>query len=115
MFRKSAYFQVAGGMLVATALSGCAAQPQTIVADDEALCQYSAMAAGAQTYSQCRAKLQSTRVRTVAASASRIEGYALLRTPAQPNDVAGRCTTSEGVKNCTPGDVTGTIRTDPKR
>ena len=102
-------------VLIATALSGCAAQPETIVADDDALCQYSAMAAGAQSYAQCRAKLQNTRTRTVAASASRIEGYALLRTPAQPNDIAGRCTTPEGGKNCAPSDVTGTIRTDPKR
>lgn len=102
-------------MLVATALSGCAAQPETIVADDEALCQYSAMAAGAKSYAQCRDRLQNTRMRMIAATASRIEGYALLQTPAQPTDVAGRCTTSEGAKNCAPSDVTGTIPTNSKR
>lgn len=115
MFRKSAYLQFAVIALVAAALSGCAAQPETIVADDEALCQYSTMAAGAKSYAQCRNKLQNTRMRVSAAGASRIEGYALLQAPVQPTDVAGRCTTSEGAKNCSPSDVTGTIRTNPKR
>lgn len=115
MFKKSAFLQFAAIALVATALSGCASQPATIVADDEALCQYSTMAAGSKSYAQCRNKLQNTRMRVSAASASRIEGYALLQVPVQPADVAGRCTTSEGAKNCSPSDVTGAIRTSPKR
>jgi hypothetical protein len=102
-------------MLVATVLSGCASQPETIVADDAALCQYSAAAFGAKSYTQCRDRLQNTRMRIGAASASRIEGYALLKTTEQPTDVAGRCTASEGSKSCTSGDVTGTIRSIPKR
>lgn len=101
--------------MVATALSGCAARPEMIVADDEALCQYSAMAAGAKSYPQCRDRLQNTRMRISAAGASRIEGYALLQAPMRPTDVAGRCKTLEGAKNCEPGDLTGTIPIDPKR
>ena len=115
VFRNLAYFQVAGAVLVAMALSGCAAQPGTIVADDEALCQYSAMAAGAKSYAQCRDRLQNQRTRLSAASASRIEGYALLQAPVQPTDVAGRCNTPEGAKSCEPGDLTGTIPNKPKR
>lgn len=85
------------------------------MADDEALCQYSATAAGAKSYTQCRDRLQSQRARMSASSASRIEGYALLQTTAPPTDVAGRCKTLEGAKNCEPSDLTGTIPTTPKR
>jgi hypothetical protein len=54
-------------------------------------------------------------MRMSAGGASRIEGYALLQAPVQPTDMAGRCTTAEGAKDCAPGDVTGTIRSNPKR
>lgn len=83
--------------------------------DDDALCQYSAPVAGANSYAQCRDRLQNTRMRVGAADASRIEGYALLQAPVQPADVVGRCATSEGAKDCAPGDVTGTIRSNPER
>jgi hypothetical protein len=112
---KSSYFRVAGALLAAIALSGCAVRPETIVADDEALCQYSAAAAGGKSYTKCRDSLQSQRARISAAGASRIEGYALLQSPERPTDVAGRCKTLEGAKNCEPSDVTGTIPTTPKR
>lgn len=115
MSRTSARFYVAALVLVAAALSGCAAQPETIVADDDALCQYSAPVAGAKSYTQCRDRLRNTRMRMSAAGASRIEGYALLQEPVQPTGVAGRCTTVEGAKDCASGDVTGTIRPNPKR
>ena len=115
MSRTSAWFHVAAPVLVAAALSGCAGQPDTIAADDQALCAYSATAAGADNYAQCRNRLQNTRLRMNAAGASRIEGYALLQAPAQPADVAGRCTTVEGGKDCAPDDVTGTIRSKPER
>jgi hypothetical protein len=115
VLRTSANFHIAGVMLVATALSGCAAQPETIAADDAALCQYSAMAVGAKSYSQCRARLRSQHGRLTAASASRIEGYALLQAPLPAADVVARCKTPEGPKDCDPGDVTGSIPSEPKR
>jgi hypothetical protein len=115
MSRTSARVHAAALVLVAAALSGCAAQPETIVADDDALCAYSATGADAKSYTQCRNRLQNTRMRMSAGGASRIEGYALLQAPVQPTDMAGRCTTAEGAKDCAPGDVTGTIRSNPKR
>lgn len=115
MYRTSSWVHVAALVLVAAALSGCAAQPETIVADDDALCQYSAPVADARSYIQCRDRLRNTRMRMSAAGASRIEGYALLQEPVPPTDVAGRCTTAKGAKDCAPGDVTGTIRPNPQR
>lgn len=115
MSRTSAWFDVAALLLAAAALSGCAAQPDTIAADDEALCAYSATAAGADNYAQCRNRLRNTRLRMSAAGAARIEGYALLQVPVLPADVAGRCAPAEGAKDCASGDVTGTIRSKPER
>jgi len=102
-------------MLVAAVFSGCAAQPETIVASDEALCQYSATAADAKSYTQCRDRLQSRSGRLSTANASRIEGYALLQGPLPPAGVADGCKISEGAKNCDPGDLTGSIPIEPKR
>jgi len=105
----------AGIIVLGTAvLSACAGQPETIVASDAALCQYSAAAAGAQSDAQCRQRLQSQRGRLSAASASRIEGYALLNAPPPPADIAGACKESEKTKNCDPADLTGSIP-EPKR
>jgi len=115
MSRTSAWLLVVAPVLVAVALSGCAAQPDMIVADDQALCMYSSAVTGTDNYAQCRNRLQNTRVRMSAAGAARIEGYALLQAPVLPADVAGRCTTAGGAKDCAPGDVTGTIRSKPER
>lgn len=116
MSRTSAWFHAVAPVLVAAALSGCAGQPDTIVADDQALCTYSATVAGAGNYAQCRSRLQNTRLRMSAAGASRIEGYALmLPAPVPPAGVAGRCDVSGAAKSCDPGDLTGSIPGEPKR
>lgn len=108
MFRKSAFIRAAWVVSVAVALSACAGQPDTIVASDDALCQYSATATGAKSYSHCREGLQSRSGRLSAANASRIEGYALLQGPLSPTGVAERCKI-EGAKDCDPVDQTGSI------
>lgn len=126
MLRK---FENFAAVICAVSLSGCAAQidaqVDTIVADDAALCHYSAAASAgsapphANATAQCRKRLESQRVRLVAANASRIDGYALLKTPAPDTAMARRCdATGEAKQNelkpnqskdCAPGDVTGTI------
>jgi hypothetical protein len=111
---KSIYLKVGVAILAAAILAGCAALPESIAADDDALCRYSETAGGNVSYAQCRTHLDSQRIRVSAASASRIEGYALLQRSTQPTDVAGQCET-KSAKNCTPDDVTGTIPAAPKR
>jgi hypothetical protein len=96
-------------VLVAATVAGCASQPFTIADDDDALCHYSQMADSGNSYAHCRAKLESQRASINVASASRIEGYALLQGPAQPTGVADDCKTSNDPKTCPSGDVTGTI------
>lgn len=84
------------------------------MADDEAFCRYAAAAASpaaGQGYEQCRAKVATQRNRLAANSAIRIEGYALLQTPAPAVETAGAC--KDGSKICGPGDVTGTIPAKP--
>jgi hypothetical protein len=115
MSRKSAFIRVAGVMSAVAALSACAGQPETIVASDEALCQYSATATDAKSYTQCREWLRSRSGRLIAANASRIEGYALLQGPLPPTGVAGHCKNPEGAKNCDSGDLTGSIPVESKR
>ena len=120
---RSTCLQVAAAVLVTAALSGCAAQKiDSIAADDEALCQYSAglPSADPQSYAKCRSRIQGQRTRVVAQNAARIEGYALLPAATPPvTDVAGRCKTPDGktpdgAKNCpAPSDVTGTIPAAP--
>lgn len=108
---KPSYLHVALAMLVGTSLASCAARQETaIVADDDALCHYSEMATGAELYAGCRSRLESQRARLAAANASHIEGYALLQGPAPPTDLAGHCTASSNAKDCSPDDVTGTIK-----
>lgn len=116
MSRTSVWFHAVAPVLIAAALSGCAGQSDTIVADDQTLCTYSAAAANPDNYAQCRDRLRNTRLRMSAAGASRIEGYALLLpAPVPPAGVAGRCNGSEAAKNCDPGDLTGSIPGEPKR
>jgi hypothetical protein len=97
-------------------LGGCAMKSDAIVADDEALCRYSAEVEGAQSYDQCRRKLEGQRTRVSAVSASRIDGYALLRGPAAqpPTGLAIDCKVAKDGKDCASGDVTGTIPPAPK-
>lgn len=129
MLREFQNLQRIAAVICAVSLSGCAAQidaqVDTIAADDAALCQYSAAASAggapphASAAAQCRKRLESQRVRLVAANASRIDGYALLKTPAPDTAMARRCdATGESKQNelkpnqpkvCAPGDVTGTI------
>lgn len=107
---KPSYLHIAIAMLIAAGLASCAAQQETtIVADDDALCHYSEAATGSESYAQCRSRLENQHTRVNAASASRIEGYALLQGPAPPADLAGRCKTAKTAKDCPPDDVTGTI------
>lgn len=94
-------------------LAGCAGSSSGIVASDEAFCAQSAMADGGPSYDKCRGKLQSQRTKVSASNATRIEGTALLNTPAPPTNFAGPCKTTDG-KACAPGEVTGTIK-DPAK
>lgn len=105
VFNGPAYIKLAAGLLAFSVLSGCAVQPATIAADDEMLCRYSE--GRGPTYSQCRTKLEARRVSVAATNALRIEGYALLRTPAGPTEIARRC--KDGTAGCDPADVTGTV------
>ena len=114
MLGKSIYFRLGVAALAAATLAGCAASLDSIAADDDALCRYSETAGGNVSYAQCRARLDGQRIRVSAASASRIEGYALLQGPSQPTDVAGQCG-PKGTEKCTPDDVTGRIPAAPKR
>ena len=110
---RSVSIRAAAVMLVATVLSGCGSRPETIVASNEALCQYSVTAGDARSYAECRDRLLSRDGRRNAASATRIEGYALLQDQ-RPAGAARRCDISEGPKNCDPGDLTGSIPVSPK-
>jgi hypothetical protein len=102
--------------LALVALANCSSQPASIVADDEALCRYSAASAGpnqseAQAYAQCRARVGQSRAAVLASNASAIQGYALLKTP---TDVADPCAAPGAPKDCTPDDLTGSIKPAPK-
>jgi hypothetical protein len=98
-------------------LAGCAAQPDTIVADNEALCRYSASAGGTNSYTQCRNRLERQRTQMQAASATRVEGYALMQGPAvrSPTELAVDCKIAKMGKDCPPDDATGSIPAAPKR
>jgi hypothetical protein len=104
-----------GALLATVLLSGCATQPATVVADDDAFCRYSESVEGAQPYTECRKKLESQRNRKSALSATYIEGYALLPGAPEPKDVAGRCKTAPNAQDCPADDVTGSIPSQPKR
>ena len=102
-------------MIVAFVLAGCASQPTSVAGDDEALCRYSSEAGDAKGLSRCRDRLDHQHRRAVAANAVRIDGYALLNTPAPSTGVAERCKGPDAPKDCDTGDVTGTIPAKPAR
>ena len=89
------------------ALVGCGSGA-SIVGDDAALCRYAANAGSTESYAPCRTRLAGRRQIMAAAGASRIEGYALLNTPA--TGVAGQCKASDAPKDCGARDITGTIK-----
>lgn len=103
-------------MVAAGLLAGCAVQPDSIVASDEALCRYSAEAGGAGSYAQCLGRLEGQRARIQTASATRVEGYALLQGPARsPTELVDDCKAEKASKDCRPDDATGSIPAGPKR
>jgi hypothetical protein len=102
--------------LALVALANCSSQSASVVADDEALCRYSAATADpnqseTRAYTQCRARVGQSRAAALAANASAIQGYALLKTPI---DVADPCAAPGAPKDCTPDDLTGWIKPAPK-
>jgi len=113
--KSAVYLRTAAVIAAVTVLAGCGASPITIASDDAALCRYAAEAGSAESVDACRGRLVSQhRIRT-AAAASRIEGYALLNTPAPPTAVADQCNKPGAPKECETGDVTGTIKRDPAK
>jgi len=113
MMDKSALFRTAAVLGTALALAGCGSS-SSIVADDAALCRYAAGSGSADSYARCRNRLAGQQQVMAAAGASRIEGYALLNTPAPASDVADRCKASDAPKDCGAGDITGTIKPKPE-
>jgi hypothetical protein len=103
--------------VTAALLAGCAAQPDTIVANDEALCRYSEAAGATGSYAQCRSRLERQRTHMQAASATHVEGYALLQGPMvrPPTELAVDCKVAKPGKDCPSGDATGSIPAGPKR
>lgn len=71
---------LAAVIATACALAGCSSGVESIVSDDAAFCRYAAEA-GTSTYDQCKSRLDGRHRQFAAASAVRIEGYALLNTP----------------------------------
>ena len=78
---KAALFRTVAVLGAALALAGCGSG-SSIVADDAALCRFAAAPGSADSYAQCRNRLAGRQQIMAAAGASRIEGYALLNTPA---------------------------------
>lgn len=115
MASNSAIVSIASMMIAAFILAGCASQPTSVAGDDEALCRYSSEAGDAKGLSRCRDRLDHQHRRAVAANAVRIDGYALLNTPAPSTGVAERCKGPDAPKDCDAGDVTGTIPAKPAR
>lgn len=118
MKHKAALFWTAAVLGGATALAGCSSSPESIVGDDAALCRFAADAGSADSVAQCRTRLAGRQQIMAAAGASRIEGYALLNTPASntpapATGVADQCKASDAPKNCGAGDITGTIKQPP--
>ncbi|MBS0536809.1 MAG: hypothetical protein JSR72_22355 [Proteobacteria bacterium] len=115
MTYKAALFWTAAALGIAVALGGCSSSPESIIGDDAALCRFAADAGGADSYAQCRSRLAGRQQIMAAAGASRIEGYALLNTPAPATGVADQCKASDAPKNCGTGDITGTIKQTPPK
>ena len=114
MAENSSNWRLTGLAVLAGVLAGCSVSPDGIVASDEALCRYSEAAGGAG-YTQCLGKLESQKARVQTASATRVEGYALLQGPAlqAPAEVAKDC--KQSGEPCSSDDVTGSIPAAPKR
>jgi hypothetical protein len=112
---KKSYITAAFMLAGLTVLAGCAVQPDTIVSNDEALCRYSELAGGTNSFAQCRNRLERQRAHVQAASATRVEGYALLQGPAvrSPSELAEDCKKSG--KPCSADDATGSIPAEPKQ
>jgi len=117
MMHKAALFWTAAALGAAAVLAGCSSSPDSIVGDDAALCRFAADAGSADSFAQCRTRLAGRQQIMAAAGASRIEGYALLNTPASnapaATGVADQCKASDAPKNCGAGDITGTIKPKP--
>lgn len=111
--QSAAFFRMAAVVVAVAGIAGCSARPETIVSDDAALCRYAAEAGSAESAAACRGRLASQHRIQIAANASRIEGYALLNTPAPPTAIADQCKQPDAPKEC--GDVTGTIKRDPRK
>jgi hypothetical protein len=113
----SPYLKVAGIVVTAGILANCAVQPDSIAANDEALCRYSEAAGAAGSYAKCRSRLDRQRTLIQAASVTRVEGYALLQGPTMrsPTELAADCKTAKPGKDCPPDDATGSIPAEPKR
>lgn len=109
---KAALFRTVAILGVALALAGCGSS-SSIVADDAALCRFAADAGSTDSLAQCRSRLAGRQQIMAAAGASRIEGYALLNTPAPASNVADQCKASDAPKDCGAGDITGTIKPKP--
>lgn len=110
--KSAAYLRIAAVVGAAAGLVGCGTSPVSIVSDDDALCRYAAEAGSAESVAACRGRLDSQNRTRTAANVSRIEGYALLNTPAPPTALAGQCGQGSPPKECEAGDVTGTIKRD---
>lgn len=112
--------RIVGFALVATfaaVLAACSGAPgtQSIVADDDALCRYSAGAVETAAYRQCRARLDKQRAQQALASATQVEvsqskAVALVRTPT----TVAACTAQNKAVCAEPSDITGTIPAQPK-
>lgn len=113
--KSAAYFQIAAVVGVAAGIAGCGTNPVTIASDDAALCRYVTEAGGAESVAACRNRLDKQQRIQFVANASRIEGYALLNTPAPPTALADQCKQANSSTPCEAGDVTGTIKRDPAK
>lgn len=106
---------VTAAIITSVTVAGCAPQSVFIVGDDAAFCQYSVVASDAASLPECRHRLDLEHRRLAAATATRIDGYALLNTPEPSVGVAERCKAPDTAKDCGAADVTGTIPTQPTR
>ncbi|RDV05056.1 hypothetical protein [Undibacter mobilis] len=109
----AAYLRLATLVGAVAGLAGCSSNPAMIVSDDATLCRYAADVGGAESMAACRNRLDKQQRIQTTANASRIEGYALLNTPAAPTAIADQCRQPNPPHECGTGDVTGTIKRDP--
>lgn len=110
--KSAAYLRVAAVACAVAGLVGCGTSPVSIVSDDDVLCRYAAEAGSAESVAACRGRLDSQNRTRTAANVGRIEGYALLNTPAPPTAIADQCKQPNAPKECE-ADITGTIKRGP--